>query len=62
MAREFHEALQKQGCESYWKQVPGRNHNSIMFRAIDPDDPVAHAIVEFIRVHALMPASPAATP
>ena len=49
MAEEFHQALRDQGCDSCFLRVKDRNHNSIMFRAIAADDPVARAILEFIR-------------
>ncbi len=52
MAEEFHEALRSQGCEAALLRVEQRNHNSVLFRAIDSDDPVAGAMVAFIRKHA----------
>jgi acetyl esterase/lipase len=52
MAQEFHWALLDQGCEARLFTVRDRNHNSIMIRAIEPQDPVAHAMLEFIREHA----------
>jgi acetyl esterase/lipase len=51
VAEEFHEALVLKGNEAHLMRVPGRNHNSILFRAITPDDPAARAIVGFIREH-----------
>jgi acetyl esterase/lipase len=51
MAEEFHRALVEQGCEATLLRVPGRNHNSILFRAIDDADPVAAAILDFIAGH-----------
>ncbi len=51
MAEEFHRALSAQGCESQLIRVKDRNHNSILFRAIEPRDPVAAAVLEFIRRH-----------
>jgi hypothetical protein len=36
-------------------KVPDRNHNSLFFRAIDDHDPVARAMVEFIRENAGAP-------
>ena len=51
MADEFHQALQGQGCEAQVLRVPGRNHNSIMFHAVAVDDPVARAIIAFVRQH-----------
>jgi dipeptidyl aminopeptidase/acylaminoacyl peptidase len=52
MAQEFQAALLDQGCEARLFTVKDRNHNSIIFRAIEPQDPVAHAMLEFIREHA----------
>jgi acetyl esterase/lipase len=49
MAEEFRDELQKAGCEVRWLTVRGRNHNSIMFRAIERDDPVAAAMLDFVR-------------
>jgi acetyl esterase/lipase len=50
-AAEFHEALRQHGCEAILVQVNQRNHNSILFRATAAHDPVARAIVSFIRDH-----------
>jgi acetyl esterase/lipase len=52
IAEEFANALRDQGNEAWLLRVRGRNHNSIMFRAIVPEDPVARAMLEFIRQHA----------
>jgi len=52
MAEEFHHALQEQGCASCLIQVENRNHNSIMFKAIEEQDPVGGALVQFIRKQA----------
>jgi acetyl esterase/lipase len=49
MAEDFHLALIEQGCPAQFLCVPNRNHNSIQFHAIQPDDPVAGAVLEFIR-------------
>jgi acetyl esterase/lipase len=49
MAEEFHKALLAQGCRSRLVRVVERNHNSLFFRAIDTDDPVARAMLAFIR-------------
>jgi acetyl esterase/lipase len=49
MASEMHETLQKHGCTSRLITVEQRNHNSIIFKAVEPADPVARAIVEFVR-------------
>jgi acetyl esterase/lipase len=51
-AEEFAKALRDQGNEAWLFRVRGRNHNSIMFRAITEEDPVARAMLEFIREHA----------
>jgi acetyl esterase/lipase len=52
MAEEFHQALLDHGCEAQLLKVEKRNHNSILFRAIEPEDPVARAMLEFIGSHA----------
>jgi acetyl esterase/lipase len=49
MAEEFHRALVGQGCEARLVRINGRNHNSVLFRAIDGDDPAARAMLDFIR-------------
>ena len=51
MARDFHRLLLEQGCESQLLWVEGRNHNSIMFTAVDARDPVARAVVDFVCRH-----------
>jgi acetyl esterase/lipase len=51
MAQEFGEALRKAGGEVRLLTVKGRNHNSIMFRAIERDDTSAAAVLEFVRSH-----------
>lgn len=48
MATEFHEALIAKGCAARLQQAEKRNHNSVIFLAIEPSDPVGRAIVEFI--------------
>ncbi len=48
MADEFHQALVDQGCSAHLLTIENRNHNSILFRAITTDDPVAGAMVNFI--------------
>jgi acetyl esterase/lipase len=52
MAEEFFHALRGQGCEATLLRIEDRNHNSILFRAVETDDPVAQAIVGFVRRHA----------
>jgi acetyl esterase/lipase len=49
MAEEFHRALRGQGCDVALLRVEGRNHNSVLFRAVTADDPVARAVLAFIR-------------
>jgi acetyl esterase/lipase len=49
MAEEFHKALLDNGCEARFQRIANRNHNSEMFHAITADDPVATAILEFVR-------------
>jgi len=49
MATAFHQALGQQGCNSRLVTVPGSNHNSIIFRAVDRDDPAAREMLAFIR-------------
>jgi acetyl esterase/lipase len=71
MAQAFCKALREQGCAARLVKVAGRNHNSLMFHAITPDDPVAREMVAFIRAHTRIPppgqpshddASPASNP
>lgn len=52
MAEEFHAALLSRQCESQLLPIDSRNHNSLMFRAITPDDPVARSLLHFIHRHA----------
>jgi acetyl esterase/lipase len=52
MAAEFHAALANQGVETTLLRIDDRNHNSILFRAIEPSDPAAGAMLDFIRRHA----------
>lgn len=52
MGEEFAYALLRQGCDARFESIPERNHNSVMFRAVTPDDPVAMRITTFIRQHA----------
>jgi acetyl esterase/lipase len=48
MAEEFHQSLRAHGCDAQFLPVAGRNHNSIMFMAAEPGDPVGRAILDFI--------------
>jgi acetyl esterase/lipase len=52
MADDFHQALREKGCDARLLRVPDRNHNSIMFMAMQDRDPVARAMVEFVRRNA----------
>jgi len=51
MAKEFHHALQEQGCEAEFREFAERNHNSVFFKAIDPCDATAQMMLAFIRRH-----------
>jgi acetyl esterase/lipase len=51
MAVEFQQALSAQGCDAQFLEIGQRNHNSILFKAIEPHDLVASAILDFIRRH-----------
>jgi acetyl esterase/lipase len=51
MAEEFGKALKDKGCDAKVCKITGRNHHSIMFNATTLDDPVADAMLEFIRKH-----------
>ncbi|HWY86057.1 MAG TPA: hypothetical protein VNX28_05000, partial [Gemmataceae bacterium] len=51
MADEFHKALRANGCDAQLRKIEARNHNSIMFLAIDVNDPVGKGIVDFVRKH-----------
>jgi acetyl esterase/lipase len=48
-SEEFHQALVKAGCDARLVKVEKRNHSSLLFSAITPDDPAARAILDFIR-------------
>lgn len=47
-AEEFHQELRRQGCAARLLQVPNRNHNSLLFSAITPNDPAARAMLQFL--------------
>jgi acetyl esterase/lipase len=49
MAEEFHAALREHGCDAQLLCVPDRNHNSVMFMASEPGDPVGRGMLDFIR-------------
>src|SRR5262249_19192334 len=48
-ADEFHRALLRAGCEAQRRTVERRNHSSVLFSAIRPDDPAARAVLDFLR-------------
>jgi hypothetical protein len=48
-ADEFHRALLRADCKAQRQTVERRNHNSLLFSAIRPDDPTARAVLEFLR-------------
>lgn len=48
MAEEFHQALREHGCDAQLLRIDGRNHNSIMFMATEPGDPVGRVMLDFI--------------
>jgi len=49
MARDMHRQLLKHGNASTLLTIDQRNHNSIIFKAAERDDPTARAIVDFVR-------------
>jgi acetyl esterase/lipase len=49
MAAAFHRALREQGCDARLCRVGKRNHNSLVFSVIRPEDPAARAVLEFLR-------------
>ena len=49
MAAEFHKALLREGCAARLLQINQRNHNSLMFSIIRPDDPAARAVLTFLK-------------
>jgi acetyl esterase/lipase len=51
LAAEFHQALRDHGVEAHLLKIADRNHHSIVFQAIRPDDPVARATLDFIAGH-----------
>src|SRR5262249_49195409 len=50
-AEEFHQAPPARGVESHLVRVPRRNHHSVLFAAIEPNDPVARALLTFLHTH-----------
>jgi acetyl esterase/lipase len=57
MAREFARALQDARCDVRLLNVPDRDHESVMFYATTPDDPVTRAILGFVSGHLTSPVS-----
>jgi acetyl esterase/lipase len=51
VAEEFHQALQAQGVEAELMRAENRNHNTVIFRAITEQDPVARAMLDFVHRH-----------
>jgi acetyl esterase/lipase len=51
MAEEFGKALKEKGCEVEVRKIPRRTHQNIVFNATSLDDPVADAMLDFIRKH-----------
>lgn len=49
MASEFHRALLHHGCEVRLLKLANRNHSSLMFSVIRPEDPAAQAMLQFLR-------------
>jgi arylformamidase len=49
MATEFHKALAREGCTARLLELKNRNHNTVMFSIIRPDDPAARAVLDFIK-------------
>lgn len=51
MAEEFHQALVAKDNDAKLVRVANRNHNSGIFSAIQVDDPVARAMLDFVKKH-----------
>jgi acetyl esterase/lipase len=51
MAEEFGKALKSKNVPVEVRKIPRRNHHNILFRATTLDDPVAGAMLDFIRTH-----------
>ena len=49
MSKEFASVLRAHGVDARLMVAENRNHNTVMFRAIEESDPVARALVAFIR-------------
>jgi acetyl esterase/lipase len=52
IAEEFGKALKENGCEVEVRNIRHRSHQNIIFHATSLDDPVAEAMLDFIRQHA----------
>src|SRR5262249_50655021 len=48
-ADEFHQALLRADCKSERRTIERRNHASLLFAAIRPDDPTARVVLDFLR-------------
>jgi acetyl esterase/lipase len=48
-ADQFHQALLRADCKSRQLTIERRNHASVLFSAIRPDDPAARAVLDFLR-------------
>ena len=49
MAEDFYQALRAAGCDARLIKVAKRNHNSLLFSAIAPEDPAARTVLEFVK-------------
>jgi acetyl esterase/lipase len=49
MSKEFAAVLTEHGVDARLMTAENRNHNTVMFRAIEESDPVARALLDFIR-------------
>jgi acetyl esterase/lipase len=52
MAVRFDAALRAKGCDVQLEKVGGRSHATVLWKARKADDPVARAVVEFVRKNA----------
>jgi len=51
MAAEFTKTLRDNKCEVELLKIEDRNHNNIAFKAINTDDPLGKAMLDFVRQH-----------
>jgi acetyl esterase/lipase len=49
LAEEMHQTLRKHAVASRLVTIENRNHNSILFKAVESSDPAARLIVDFVR-------------